>query len=39
LEPLTFRQREDPIEMAEFGLRCSVVDLYRGTPLAPGRAG
>jgi hypothetical protein len=38
-EPLTFRQREDTIEMPEFGLRCSVVDLYRGTPLAPGRAG
>ena len=23
----------DPIEMPEFGLRCSVADLYRGTPL------
>jgi Uma2 family endonuclease len=25
---------DDPIEMPEFGLRCSVGDLYRGTPLA-----
>ena len=38
-EPVIFRQRENLIEMPEFGLRCSVVDLYRGTPLAPGRAG
>jgi len=28
---------DDPIEMPEFGLRCSVVDLYRGTPLDPRR--
>jgi len=27
------------IEMPEFGLRCRVVDLYRGTPLDPQRAG
>ena len=38
-DPVILRQREDLIEMPEFGLRCSVVDLYRGTPLAPGRAG
>jgi Uma2 family endonuclease len=38
-EPVILRQPDDPIEMPEFGLRCSVVDLYRGTPLAPGRAG
>jgi Uma2 family endonuclease len=38
-ESVIFRQRENLIEMPEFGLRCSVVDLYRGTPLAPGRAG
>ena len=38
-DPMILRQREDPIEMPELGLRCSVVDLYRGTPLAPGRAG
>ena len=38
-DSVILRQREDLIEMPEFGLRCSVVDLYRGTPLAPGRAG
>jgi Uma2 family endonuclease len=26
--------RDDPIDMPEFGLRCAVGDLYRGTPLA-----
>jgi Uma2 family endonuclease len=31
----TLTQRDDPIEMPEFGLRCSLVDLYRGTPLVP----
>jgi Uma2 family endonuclease len=25
----------DPIEMPEFGVRCTVADLYRGTPLNP----
>jgi hypothetical protein len=29
---------DDLIEMPEFGLRCRVVDLYRGTPLDPERA-
>jgi Uma2 family endonuclease len=38
-DSVILRQREDLIEMPELGLRCSVVDLYRGTPLAPGRAG
>ena len=33
--PVILRQRADPIEMPEFGLRCSVGDLYRGTPLHP----
>ena len=28
---------DDVIEMPEFGLRCCVVDLYRGTPLDPAR--
>jgi len=28
---------DDPIEMPEFGLRCAVADLYRGTPLDAGR--
>ena len=37
-EPVILRQRDDPIEMPEFGLRCSVGDLYRGTPLDPRRA-
>ncbi len=32
-------QPGDTIEMPEFGLRCRVVDLYRGTPLDPQRAG
>src|SRR4051794_5427145 len=31
----TFTQPSDPIDMPEFGLRCSVADLYRGTPLDP----
>jgi Uma2 family endonuclease len=30
---------DDPIEMPEFGLRCRVADLYRGTPLDPSAAG
>ncbi len=34
-EPLILRQRDDPVDMPEFGLRCSVGDLYRGTPLDP----
>jgi Uma2 family endonuclease len=34
-EPLVFKRPGDVIEMPEFGLRCTVVELYRGTPLAP----
>ena len=34
-QPLMLRQADDPIEMPEFGLRCSVGDLYRETPLDP----
>jgi Uma2 family endonuclease len=34
-QPLMLRQADDPFEMPEFGLRCSVGDLYRGTPLDP----
>ena len=30
-------QPDDAIEMPEFGLRCRVADLYRGTPLDPQR--
>ncbi len=29
---------DDAIEMPEFGLRCRVGDLYRGTPLDPQKA-
>jgi Uma2 family endonuclease len=28
-------RRGDPIDLPEFGVRCSVEDLYRGTPLVP----
>jgi len=33
-EPAILANPDDPIEMPEFGLRCAVADLYRGTPLA-----
>ena len=32
-QPLILKKIDDPIEMPEFGLRCCVIDLYRGTPL------
>jgi Uma2 family endonuclease len=32
-EPAILTQPDDPIELPEFGLRCRVGDLYRGTPL------
>jgi Uma2 family endonuclease len=34
-EPVVFKRPEDPVDMPEFGLRCTVADLYRGTPLVP----
>jgi len=34
-EPAVFKRPDDAIEMPEFGLRCTVADLYRGTPLVP----
>jgi Uma2 family endonuclease len=34
-EPVVLKRPDDAIEMPEFGLRCMVVDLYQGTPLAP----
>jgi Uma2 family endonuclease len=34
-QPLILKQAGDPIEMPEFGVRCPVGDLYRGTPLDP----
>jgi Uma2 family endonuclease len=33
-EPVVFKRPDDVIEMPEFGLRCTVLDLYRGTLLA-----
>jgi Uma2 family endonuclease len=38
-EPVVLKRPDDVIEMPEFGLRCVVTDLYRGTPLDPRRAG
>jgi Uma2 family endonuclease len=38
-QPVVLKQADDPIEMPEFGLRCSLADLYRGTPLDPSRVG
>jgi len=34
-QPTILTRADDPIEMPEFGLRCVVADLYRGTPLDP----
>jgi Uma2 family endonuclease len=34
-QPVRFTGADDIIEMPEFGLRCSVGDLYLGTPLRP----
>ena len=36
--PAILTDPDDLIEMPEFGLSCRVIDLYRGTPLAPQRA-
>ena len=36
-QPESRSRPNDLIEMSEFGLRCSVRDLYRGTPLDPRR--
>ena len=33
------RQPDDIVEMPEFGLRCDVVEIYRGTSLDPQRTG
>jgi|SRR5882762_8138765 len=33
------KQPGDIVEMPEFGLRCCVVESYRGTPLDPQRSG
>jgi Uma2 family endonuclease len=37
-QPAILVHADDSIEMPEFGLRCSVADLYRGTPLDPRQA-
>jgi len=37
-QPIILRKPNDPIEMPEFGLLCSVADVYRGTPLDPRSA-
>jgi Uma2 family endonuclease len=34
-QPAILARADDPIEMPEFGVRCTVADLYRGTPLNP----
>jgi Uma2 family endonuclease len=34
-QPMILKHADDPIDMPEFGLRCAVFDLYRGTPLDP----
>jgi hypothetical protein len=36
-QPAILKHPDDPIEMPEFGLRCRVGELYRGTPLDPQR--
>jgi Uma2 family endonuclease len=38
-EPAVLRQADDTIDMPEFGMRCRVADLYRGTPLDPRHRG
>jgi Uma2 family endonuclease len=37
-QPAKLTMADDAIEMPEFGLRCRVGDLYRGTPLDPQKA-
>jgi len=36
-EPLKLATAGDLVEIPEFGLRCTVGDLYRGTPVDPQR--
>ena len=36
-QPTILTHPDDPIAMPEFGLRCRLADLYRGTPLDPQR--
>jgi Uma2 family endonuclease len=37
-KPVTFDDPADMVELPEFGLRCTLGDLYRHTPLDPGRS-
>jgi Uma2 family endonuclease len=37
-KPVTFDDPADIVELPEFGLRCMLSDLYRHTPLDPGRS-
>jgi Uma2 family endonuclease len=37
-QPVVLTKSDDLIQMPEFGLRCSVGDIYRGTPLDPQRS-
>jgi Uma2 family endonuclease len=36
-QPTVLKQPDDSIDLPEFGLRCRVGELYRGTPLDPQR--
>jgi Uma2 family endonuclease len=38
-QPKVLKQPDDIVEMPEFGLRCCVVEIYRGTLLDPQRTG
>ena len=38
-QPKVLKQPDDIVEMPEFGLRCRVVEIYRGTSLDPLRRG
>jgi len=38
-QPKVLKQPDDLVEMPEFGLRCCVIEIYRGTLLDPQRRG
>jgi Uma2 family endonuclease len=38
-QPKVLKQPKDIVEMPEFGSRCRVVEIYRGTSLDPQRSG
>jgi Uma2 family endonuclease len=37
-DPITLNNPADTLELPEFGLRCSIGDLYRHTPLDPAQS-